>query len=570
MTAEPLTLTNNTLFLDENEQHRMSNDNNDLKRITSCFFSVKSALSGDEEGEEDETEFDEALMYDSLVDGASVSVQDEVSVSELGDKLRTLRTSVTSRASCCNIQQVNMVDELYHEVMFNIFSYLSANDLVSFSVAARRPNFDCFYYLQLKIEDALNNGMKFHVEDERQWRQMFAAGAGAVARLAALDPTRAEEIVEVYRNSNLPHGISLSLRAQLAAEAAQRNKGATMMLTALGGAAMMGNESAQALLSMGMCAQLVRSSMQNMNVKDVQEKVNAMLHMPHLPLPESGLESIFPSAVVSRLSQFAINHGFVSKDDSIEQIDENSKPIRISKYEHNESKDTDQEYRDGYDFQSDHKHQTVPSGCVGAYTKAVRESALAIRKICKERRQHRFFSLDPDFRRHLCSVFIDACSSDDNYSTVVNLIRDHGVDPNGFYVNADNVESCGLHLAASSGTTKILEFLCKGVDENDADGDGGLCDINILDDNGWSALHFAAGSNNVAAVRILASYGAELTIEAHNGYTPFHWAERLSNKEVVEELKTHKADKKFTFMFGTVQPLQQFADRFFAFAHNSV
>ena len=115
----------------------MSNDNTDLKRITSCFFSVKSALSGDEEGEEDETEFDEALMYDSLVDGASVSVQDEVSVSELGDKLRSLRTSVTSRASCCNIQQVNMVDELYHEVMFNIFSYLSANDLVSFSVAAR-------------------------------------------------------------------------------------------------------------------------------------------------------------------------------------------------------------------------------------------------------------------------------------------------------------------------------------------------------------------------------------------------------------------------------------------------
>ena len=167
----------------------------------------------------------------------------------------------------------------------------------------------------------------------------------------------------------------------------------------------------------------------------------------------------------------------------------------------------------------------------------------------------------------MCSTFIDACTSDQHYDTVVNLVRNQGVDPDGFYVNAENVEACGLHVAASSGALEILEFLCKGIDENDAGQDGGLCDINQLDDNGWSALHFAAGSNCVDAVAILASYGAKLTVEAYNGYTPYHWAERLSNTEVAQELKRHNADKKFTFIFGTVQPLQQVADRFFSFNH---
>ena len=432
---------------------------------------------------------------------------------------------------------------------------------------ARRPNFDCFYYLQLKIEDALHFGIEHPIEDERQYKQTFQAGVGAVARLASLNSSRAEEIVQVYLKSNLPHGISLSLRAQLAAAAAQKHKGTTMMLTALGGAAMMGNESAQALLSMGMCAQFVRSSMQNINVKEVQEKMNSILNIPHLPLPESCFESIFPSTVISRLSKFAINHGLTIKGDPHDNIQQD-KNIAVVSTTHNQMKDVKKEYPYGNFFHGDNKHHTVPSGCVGAYTKVVRESAMEVQQICKNRRRERFRELHIDFRSHLCSVFIDACVSDDNYATVVNLVRDQGVDPDGFYVNADNVESCGLHLAASSGATKILKFLCKGIDENDATADGGLCDINQLDDNGWSALHFAAGSNNVEAVRVLASYGAELTIEAHNGYTPFHWAERLSNKEVIEELKKHKADKKFTFMFGTVQPLQQFADRFYAFSHN--
>lgn len=71
--------------------------------------------------------------------------------------------------------------------------------------------------------------------------------------------------------------------------------------------------------------------------------------------------------------------------------------------------------------------------------------------------------------------------------------------------------------------------------------------------NGWTALHFAAGANSVSSVRILAEHGAKLTIEASNGYTPYHWAERLSNEEVAQELQRLGADNRFVgrWMFGS-------------------
>lgn len=66
-------------------------------------------------------------------------------------------------------------------------------------------------------------------------------------------------------------------------------------------------------------------------------------------------------------------------------------------------------------------------------------------------------------------------------------------------------------------------------------------------------MHFAAGANSVVSVRVLAQYGAKLTVEASNGYTPFHWAERLSNEEVARELERLGADNRFVgrWMFGS-------------------
>merc|ERR1711982_217781 len=70
----------------------------------------------------------------------------------------------------------------------------------------------------------------------------------------------------------------------------------------------------------------------------------------------------------------------------------------------------------------------------------------------------------------------------------------------------------------------------------------------------WTALHFAAGANSVNSVKVLADHGAKLTIEASNGYTPFHWSQRLSNDEVAAELERLGADNRFVgrlWMFGS-------------------
>jgi hypothetical protein len=53
-------------------------------------------------------------------------------------------------------------------------------------------------------------------------------------------------------------------------------------------------------------------------------------------------------------------------------------------------------------------------------------------------------------------------------------------------------------------------------------------------------------------VRVLTDHGAKLTLDAGNGYMPFHWAKRLSNGEVAVELERLDANNRFVkrWVFG--------------------
>ena len=111
----------------------------------------------------------------------------------------------------------------------------------------------------------------------------------------------------------------------------------------------------------------------------------------------------------------------------------------------------------------------------------------------------------------------------------------------------------------------MVEFLCAGIHEQDGDEDGGLCDVDCIDSNGWSALHFAAGANAVPVVRVLARHGAKLQVEATNGYSPLQWAVRLSNEEVAAELTeliNQSGEDHGVWMSS--QPLTSIANRFFS------
>lgn len=211
----------------------------------------------------------------------------------------------------------------------------------------------------------------------------------------------------------------------------------------------------------------------------------------------------------------------------------------------------------------------MPSGCVGAYFRAISRASKSITELVQKERRDRFEKLAN--KDEVARTFIDACCADDTLDVVQNLVQRRSViDASGFYVGSDGTETCALHASAFHGATKVLEFLCGGIDERDPSKDEGLCCVDLQDVNGWTALHFAAGANCVESARILADRGANLTVVAENGYTPLQWAQRLSNHEVAEELRLRleKADpyqaSNHRWIAGASQPLSMIAHRFFA------
>eukprot|EP00533_Pseudo-nitzschia_delicatissima_P007948 CAMPEP_0116089516 /NCGR_PEP_ID=MMETSP0327-20121206/6464_1 /TAXON_ID=44447 /ORGANISM="Pseudo-nitzschia delicatissima, Strain B596" /LENGTH=680 /DNA_ID=CAMNT_0003580707 /DNA_START=132 /DNA_END=2174 /DNA_ORIENTATION=+ len=206
----------------------------------------------------------------------------------------------------------------------------------------------------------------------------------------------------------------------------------------------------------------------------------------------------------------------------------------------------------------------MPSGCVGAYSRSICKATKYVASETNARRKSSFENLSAEEQRLRSLEFLRVCSSNDTLDRVKEVIS--VMDVNRFYVGNDGNETCALHTAAFRGADKVVEFLCSGIDLQDPRLDGGLCDVNARDNNGWTALHFAAGANSIEAIRVLAHYGADLNVEANNGYTPVQWAHRLSNEPLAEELRKLMSevgtDHGGASMFS--KPLASIANHFFS------
>mmetsp|Transcript_896 Transcript_896/g.988 ORF Transcript_896/g.988 Transcript_896/m.988 type:complete len:238 (-) Transcript_896:386-1099(-) len=218
--------------------------------------------------------------------------------------------------------------------------------------------------------------------------------------------------------------------------------------------------------------------------------------------------------------------------------------------------------------QANQSNSKMPSGCVGAYSRAIQKVSERVSQLVKQSRKNIFLALTEEEQRRISLDFLEACSSDDSLNLVKEVI--HAVDVDGFYNTIDGSETtCALNTAAFHGASQVIEYLCKGIaDHNDDGKDGGFCDVNMKDSNGWTAMHFAAGNNKVAAIRALASQTTtNLSIEANNGWTPLQWANRLSNKEASETLKEllSKKQNKNHLSSEMTRPFTAIAQTVFSF-----
>jgi ankyrin repeat protein len=86
-----------------------------------------------------------------------------------------------------------------------------------------------------------------------------------------------------------------------------------------------------------------------------------------------------------------------------------------------------------------------------------------------------------------------------------------------------------LFEAAREGNLEeIKQLIAKGVD------------VNVKDNEGWTALMDAAGKGHVACVRMLLDAGADVNAKTDYGYTAMYWATGYGRVNVIHELSWFK------------------------------
>jgi hypothetical protein len=558
-----------------------------VQRISSCYFSIQR---------EDSTNTSIADL---------LSLLDNTNTNNSNNNNKNLAADDEDEADDPHQDASNV---LYHDILMHVFTFLNAQSLAIFSQTSRRPNFEVFYYLQLQLQRSL-------IVD----RSTFTApvlhtpvtssfgGSACVSRLVSLRPAEAQQIVLEFGNSNstlrtMPLSHSLAYirhvlqrgleQSQQPHPPARALAGAAFLVTVLGAAFLGGAGAGASAVDAGASAGASASEaafdsfgteLPNMLFRvgfmgglmgaasKMSEKSGEMAQR----LPASfwnQVQKLERDAEKDHPSLARLMHALSTMmplplpiPNTADSKDPTQQPWTPNPYEHlpsNSDAAAKEKKEDLHQLSSTVIDKKMPSGCVGAYSRAITKAANGVTQHVKDQRQVKFDALSTDEQYQLSSHFLDACMSNETLPIVKQMI--HAINVDGFFFGSDGgTETCALHTAAFHGAHKVLDFLCQSINASDPSQDGGLADVNIKDTNGWTALHFAAGANSFEAVQILVQHGAELTIEANNGYTPLQWAQRLSNVRVAEELREHMAGAESPGWMSS-QPLSMIANRFFS------
>jgi Ankyrin repeats (3 copies) len=438
---------------------------------------------------------------------------------------------------------------LYHDILMHIFTFLDIDSLAAMSSTARRLNFECFYYLQLSLQQAISGNNCFSSSLE---------GYGILSRLSKIDGTAAQQILQTYLDSNrslptlpLPHRLAY-WRQLMHATPATTSPTTAAIATALlmvGAASFM---NADEMVSDGGLPSWV------LGVFGSLAAARAAVQKLSPPAPHAVQSSSAASAPLTP------NHEGLHSPDPYVHVP--SQALEVT----NPGGPAITELATATFPEQQLQLPTlkVPSGCVGAYLRAVANAHHQMTAWVQAERRHRYQSLDPVRRRQVEVAFLEACAADD-YATVLNLVQEQAtVDVDGFFATSvEGIVSCGLHQAALHGASRVVEFLCRGIHDTDDADDGGCCTVNLQDANGWTALHYAVGANRVDAIHALLRCGASPDVEAANGYTPGTWATRLQNHNVARLLHSHRdhhGNRATGQDWTPLRPLATAASRFWA------
>jgi ankyrin repeat protein len=109
------------------------------------------------------------------------------------------------------------------------------------------------------------------------------------------------------------------------------------------------------------------------------------------------------------------------------------------------------------------------------------------------------------------------------FNEIASLLLSAGSDPNSQgYAGVTPVM-----IAAAEGFCSIVQLMVNHKDEEI---------LSFRDENGSSALHFAAERGHVATARLLSDLGAEIDMKDDNGYTPLHLAAEKGHVAMLELL----------------------------------
>lgn len=546
-----------------------------MRRVSSCYFSVRSEGSG--------SVVDLLSLWDENDNTINTPCPDDREGARGTNSAAKMSDAESSSSPQGSSWTSSSSDLLYHDILMNVFTFLDAPSLSALSETARRLNFEVFYFLQLQLQRALIPGTRASDDDLAS-----IAGVSIVQRLANWNRAEAEGLVQEFLDSNaslryMPLSHSLAYMRQVfqnnakfpASPSSQTLASAALLVTLLGAASsfQMPEMSISSEMMSNMVFRLgfVGSIMGAMReperlrerAEQMKQKAAAVMAGPHFP-SWSELMRAFRNAETAApnpsSSFFLLSH---------------------DPYAHvlttTTAKATNAEEREGENTTTTTTTTLTtppktPTGCIGAYLRTVHRATGCIAQRVRESRRQRFLQFSAAEQQVLAQRFLEACTSNDSLAEVKAIVN-NGVDVDGFYVGVDGSETCALHTAAFNGAARVIEFLCSGIDDesdNTGDGsnnnDGGLCDVNCRDANAWSALHFAAGSNSVEAVRVLVKHGADCSVEANNGYTPYQWAIRLKHHQVAQELKELASqDHLRNHRWMAHRPLSAIASRFFTF-----